>query len=122
MDSVTQGNAANAQQTAAAAEELGSQSGELNGMVQQLEGLIKGSSASGTPSAADATVRPETHPRGNGPRRSRPAGRARTARPDQADDHASGRGDRAPSGRGAEPAEQGATEAASCDAEALSEF
>ncbi len=44
MEEVTQGNAANSEETAAAAQELGAQAEQLNNMVSQLETLIKGRS------------------------------------------------------------------------------
>jgi methyl-accepting chemotaxis protein len=45
MDTVTQKNAANAEESASAAEELSSQAEELNGMVGELEGLVRGAAA-----------------------------------------------------------------------------
>ncbi len=55
MDQVTQGNAANAEESASAAEELSSQAEELNGMVQQLRELVEGR---GARAAAPGTTGP----------------------------------------------------------------
>jgi len=56
MDSVTQSNAANAEESASAAEELSSQAEQLNMMVVQLRNVVGGSTAGDTVSNAGRTA------------------------------------------------------------------
>ena len=58
MDRVTQGNAANAEETASATEELESQSRALRGAVQQLVAMVEGQPAATASSPAKSAPRP----------------------------------------------------------------
>jgi len=50
LDTVTQKNAANAEESASASEELSSQAEELNGMVEELQKMVRGAGAEAAPS------------------------------------------------------------------------
>ena len=56
MDKVTQGNAANAEETAAAAQELSAQAATMDGMVGELTKLVDGA---GRQTASQGTAKPK---------------------------------------------------------------
>ncbi len=56
LDSVTQGNAAGAEESASAAEEMSAQAGEMQSLVQQLARIITGSSSSAAPARSSAPL------------------------------------------------------------------
>jgi methyl-accepting chemotaxis protein len=79
MDTVVQGNAANAEESASASEEMSAQAEELNAMVSKLRGIVQGESAAQPGAGGFRADQGPRRPQGQAPRSKAPAAQSRGA-------------------------------------------